>query len=144
MILIFRSGISGIKFSVWIVRAPLWESSRQRSKSCNSVRVLVLSPFSFWVVSVVQRKSWRSRLLVAFGTQHTASSSDIVAVINFETMIEENGVIENHSISSLAGWDMINHMILGNRSLICAIQIIFIPICARKILLSWYPLNFAK
>ena len=28
---------------------------------------------------------------------------------------------------SLAGWDMINHMILGNRTLICAIQIIFIP-----------------
>ena len=36
----------------------------------------------------------------------------------------------------LAGWDMINHMFLGNRTLICAIQIIFIPTCARKILLS--------
>ena len=29
---------------------------------------------------------------------------------------------------------MINHMILGNRTLICAIQIIFIPTRARKIL----------
>ena len=34
------------------------------------------------------------------------------------------------------GWDMINHMVLGNRTLICAIQIIFIHTCARKILLS--------
>ena len=33
----------------------------------------------------------------------------------------------------LAGWYMINHMILGNRTLICAIQIIFIHTCARKI-----------
>ena len=38
-----------------------------------------------------------------------------------------------HSNFSLAGWDMMSHMILGNRSLICAIQIIFIPTCARKI-----------
>ena len=60
------------------------------------------------------------------------------------SIIEENWVIDNHSNFSLAGWDMINHMIFGNRSLICAIQIIFIPTYARKILLSWYPPNFAK
>ena len=41
------------------------------------------------------------------------------------------------SLQFFISWmDMINHMILGNRMLICAIQIIFIPICARKILLS--------
>ena len=39
----------------------------------------------------------------------------------------------SHSNFSLAGWDMINHMILGNRTLICAVQINSIPTCARKI-----------
>ena len=51
-------------------------------------------------------------------------------------IIEENLVSENHSNSSLAGLDMINHMILGNRTLICVILLIFIHTCARKILLS--------
>ena len=33
-------------------------------------------------------------------------------------------------------WDMISHMMLGNRSLVCAILLISIPIYARKILPS--------
>ena len=43
---------------------------------------------------------------------------------------------QRKSLQSSAGWDMISHMILGNRTPICAVQIIFIPTCARKILLS--------
>ena len=46
------------------------------------------------------------------------------------------GKLSQRKSLQLAGWDMINHMILGNRSLICSILLIFIPTYARKILLS--------